>query len=360
MGSGEKYKTLHPYRDGLSTKGKVQMPLTVAVTGPTGEIGLPLMAELESDAAVGAVRGMARRAFDPAEEGWKKVAYRRGDILDRGSLAALFDGADVVVHLAFAIFGDRERTRRINLEGSREVFAGAVAAGVTRLVYTSSVAAYGFHSEAPRLLSEEDPAHGSRDFYYSAQKAELELALAEALAGSGVEAYVFRPSIVAGPRATMLLRQTVKATRLGDPLPALRRLAGRLPLPAPVLPDGGVPVQLVHHDDVATALAAAVGGAGAPGPYNLAGEGEVGISDIAAALGWHSLRVPGPAFRLATGAARRLSFASADLEWATGLSRPVLMATGKAREELGWSPRHDARQTLAETAAAARASGLLD
>ncbi len=334
--------------------------LTVAVTGPTGEIGRSLLDQLDRDPAVAVVRGMARGAFDPAAAGLEKVEYRRGDILDPAALALLFDGADVVVHLAFAIFGDREQARRINLEGSREVFAGAVAAGVKRLVYTSSVAAYGFHRGAPRLLSEEDPAHGSRDFYYSAQKAELELALAEALAGSGVEAYVFRPSIVAGPRAPMLLRQTVKAARLGDPVPALRRLAGRLPLPAPVLPDGGVPVQLVHHDDVATALAAAVNGAGAPGPYNLAAEGEVGISDIAAALGWHSVRVPGPAFRLATGAARRLSFASADLEWATGLSRPVLMATGKAREELGWSPRHDAAETLAETAVAARASGLLD
>jgi nucleoside-diphosphate-sugar epimerase len=82
------------------------MALTVAVTGPTGEIGLPLMAELEGDPAVGAVRGMARRPFDPAVEGWEKASYRRGDILDRGSLAALFDGADVAVHLAFAIFGD--------------------------------------------------------------------------------------------------------------------------------------------------------------------------------------------------------------------------------------------------------------
>ena len=343
-----------PREDGRS------LGLTVAVTGPTGEIGRSLLDRLDRDPAVAVVRGMARGPFDPAAEGLEKVEYRRGDILDPAALALLFDGADVVVHLAFAIFGDRERSRRINLEGSRDVFAGAVRSGASRLVYTSSVAAYGFHSEAPGPLSEEDPARGSSDFYYSAQKAELELALGEALAGSGVEAYVFRPSIVAGPRATMLLRQTVRAARLGDPVPGLRRLVGRLPLPAPVLPDAGVPVQLVHHDDVATALAAAVNGAGAPGPYNLAAEGEVGISEIAAALGWRSVRVPGAAFRLAAGAARRLSFASADLEWATGLSRPVLMDTGKAREELGWSPRHDARTTLAETAVAARASGLLD
>ena len=238
------------------------MALTVAVTGPTGEIGLPLLAELEGDAAVGAVRGMARRPFDPATEGWEKVAYRRGDILDRGSLAELFAGADVAVHLAFAIFGSREETRRVNLEGSRNVFEAAIAAGVKRLVYASSVAAYGFYADNPQPLTEEVPARGSESFYYSAQKAELEATLDGLLAGSGVDAYVFRPCIVAGPQATMLIEQVVGGVRLGDPLPALRRGLGRLPLPRPVLPDGGVPIQLVHHDDVARALGAAIAGNG--------------------------------------------------------------------------------------------------
>ena len=186
-----------------------EAPLTVAVTGPTGEIGLSLLAELQRDPAVAAVRGMARRPFDPAREGWDKVAYRRGDVLDRGSLALLFDGADVAVHLAFAIFGSHEETRRVNLEGSRNVFEAAARAGVRRLVYASSVAAYGFRSDSPQPLTEEAPARGSAGFYYSAQKAELETVLDEVLAGSEVDAYVFRPCIVAGPQATMLIRQIV-------------------------------------------------------------------------------------------------------------------------------------------------------
>src|ERR1700759_2145586 len=151
--------------------------LTVAVTGPTGEIGGSLIDALEASEAVGAVRGMARRPFDPAAAGWRKATYQRGDILDRGHLAELFAGADVAVHLAFAIFGDREETRRINLEGSRNVFEAAVEAGVGRLVYPSSVAAYGFDSDHPQPLAEDTPALGSPRFYYSAQKAELEESL---------------------------------------------------------------------------------------------------------------------------------------------------------------------------------------
>jgi len=335
------------------------MPLAVAVTGPTGEIGKPLMSELERRPEVGSVLGMARRPFDPAEEGWEKVTYRRGDILDRGSLAALFDGADVVVHLAFAIFGGREETRQVNLQGTRNVFEAAIKAGVERLVYASSVAAYGFHPENPQPLGEEVPARGSNSFYYSQQKAELEDLLNELLLGSNVEAYVFRPCIVAGPRATMLIEQTVESVRVGDPVPLVRRSVEKLPLVAPILPDPGTPIQLVHHDDVAQAMGAAICGDGPPGVYNLAGDGEIRVRDIAKALGWRWIPVPRPAVSLGTAAARHLSFASPKFEWAIAADTPVLMDTTKARRDLGWKPRHDARETLTETVAGARAINLL-
>lgn len=336
------------------------MPLAVAVTGPTGEIGRPLIAELERRPEVESVLGMARRPFDPSVEGWEKTSYRRGDILDRGSLAALFDGADVAVHLAFAIFGSREETRKINLEGTRNAFEAALRAGVSRLIYASSVAAYGFHPENPQPLTEEVPTTGSEGFYYSAQKAELEGLLDELLVGSGMEAYVFRPCIVAGPRATMLVEQMVDTVRLGDPVPLLRRGIERLPLAKPVIPDPGIRFQLVHHDDVARAMTAAICGEGPPGAYNLAGPGRVGIGDVARSIGWRSVPVPGATAKLASSAAKRLTFASSQLEWAAALEVPVVMDASKARRELGWKPRFDAEETLRQTAAGARAKGMLD
>ena len=334
--------------------------LTVAATGPTGEIGKPLMSELERRSEVETVLGMARRPFDPAVEGWGKVFYRQGDILDRGALAALFDGADVAVHLAFAIFGSREETRKVNLEGTRNVFEVAIKSGVKRLVYASSVAAYGFHPENPQPLTEDVPPRGSEGFYYSAQKAELEDLLDELLPGSGVDAYVFRPCIVAGPRATMLIEQTVGAVRVGDPVPLLRKGIEKLPLVKPVLPDPGMPLQLVHHDDVARAMAAAICGDGSAGVYNLAGAGEIGVGDIARELGWRSVPIPAAAVNAGAAAARHLTFASPKLEWATALDTPVLMDTAKARRDLHWKPQHDAAETLRETVIGAREKGMLD
>jgi UDP-glucose 4-epimerase len=118
--------------------------LTVAVTGPTGEIGLPFIAALERSRDVARIVGMARRPFDPAAHGFRRTEYRRGDVLDRAAVEGLADGADVVVHLAFVVLQASDETRHINVEGSRNVFEAAVAAGAKRLVYASSVAAYGF------------------------------------------------------------------------------------------------------------------------------------------------------------------------------------------------------------------------
>ena len=142
---------------------------------------------------------MARRPFDPASLGLRKTEYRQGNVLDRAALDALVADADVVVHLAFIIMGGREESRRINLEGSHNVFAAAAdAERVKRLIYTSSVAAYGFHSDNPQPLTEDVPARGSDEHYYSAEKAELEATLWDAVAGSSLDTYVFRPCIVAG------------------------------------------------------------------------------------------------------------------------------------------------------------------
>jgi UDP-glucose 4-epimerase len=237
--------------------------------------------------------------------------------------------------------GGPEESRRINLEGSGNVFAAVAAApGVKRLVYTSSVAAYGFHGDNPQPLTEDVPARGTEAHYYSAEKAELEATLWWALDGSGLDAYVFRPCIVAGEDALALL----------EAIPWLVRRA-----PVHVVPDPGVAWQLVHHDDVAGALVAAVRGAGSPGIYNLAGPGELRTRDLARALGWHSVPVPRAAVALA-GTAAGLPLVPAQAQWVNALRVPVLMDTARARRELRWRPRHDAQETLRETVAAVEAS----
>jgi UDP-glucose 4-epimerase len=333
--------------------------LTVAVTGPTGDIGRSLLRALDRSRDIKAVNAMARRPFDPEEAGLRKTRYRQGDVLDRESVDRLVQDADVVVHLAFLILGGLEETERINIEGSRNVFEATVAAKAQRLVYASSVAAYGFHADNPEQLTEDVPPRGTERHYYSAQKAKLEGVLNEITAGTATSAYAFRPCIVAGPDALALL-ENIPYIQLSDkmPGPVLRALE-LMPALRPVLPDPGVPFQLVHHDDVATALRAAVVGRGEPGVYNLADPGELTMSDLASALGWYSLPMPEIAMDAAAELVARLPFVPAEAQWIEAVRTPVLMDTTKARRELRWRPRHDARETLQQMVDAARSEQLI-
>jgi hypothetical protein len=58
------------------------MALTVAVTGPTWEIGTSVVRALEQECRVDHLLGMARRPFDPASRDWRTTEYRQGDVLD--------------------------------------------------------------------------------------------------------------------------------------------------------------------------------------------------------------------------------------------------------------------------------------
>lgn len=327
--------------------------ITVAVTGPTGEIGASAVDALEREPRVGRILGMARRPFVPAERGWLKTEYRQGDILDAAVVQSFVDDADVVVHLAYLIMGSRQESRHINLAGTRNVFEATVAAArPSRLVYTSSVAAYGYHADNPVPLTEDVPVRGSAEHYYSEQKAECEALLAEATAGSDLQVYVLRPCIVAGPQATALA-DNLPWRKVSERLPrAVLKLLSAAPGLRPIIPDPGTPLQLVHHDDVATALVAAVLGTGRPGAYNLAGDGEVTLTDVAHAVGALAVPVPQVLATAASEVLARLPLVPAMAEWLHVMRSSVVMDTSRAKQELAWKPQHTSAQTLAAMAAA--------
>src|ERR687886_915929 len=179
-------------------------PLTVAVTGPTGTFGSGLVPLLQADDRIGRVIGIARRPFDPAERGWTKMEYRRGDVRDPEALREAFAGADVVVHLAFMITGNapRSTTRAINVDGTLNVFRAAADAGAQRFVYASSVAAYGWHADNPELIGEEWPVRPAARLFYAQEKAELEhLLQEESAAHPDLALFLLRPSFVVGPHS---------------------------------------------------------------------------------------------------------------------------------------------------------------
>ena len=321
--------------------------LTVAVTGPTGTFGFGLMPLLQADEWVAQVVGVARRPFDPASYGWTKMEYRRGDVRDPGALRDAFGGADVVVHLAFSVTGatSGQAIRSINVDGTLNAFGAAAAAGARRFVYSSSVAAYGFHRDNPVPMTEDWPVRPAARLFYAREKAELEnLLQAEAARTPQLALYLLRPSIVVGPH-------TVGAKDLPGPLaPLVRTLTrpGGLGVPLPVLAPA-LPIQLVHEQDVGQALLQCVVAAGPAGPYNIAGDGIVTPAIIARETGLLPVPVPAGPAESAARAITALPFLPPAAQWVEAASHPPIMDTTRAKQKLGWAPRFTALEALQDT-----------
>jgi nucleoside-diphosphate-sugar epimerase len=321
--------------------------LTVAVTGPTGTFGFGLMPLLQADERIASVVGIARRPFDANERGWTKMTYRRGDVRDFAALEEAFEGAEVVVHLAFMITGaaSRETIRQINVEGTLNAFRAAAAVGARRFVYASSVAAYGFHRDNPLGMTEDWPARPAAHLFYAQEKAEIERLLKEAAAGQvGLGVHLLRPPIVLGPHAV-----GAKDVVPGALAPFVRRLGGlvgRVPLPVITPP---VPVQFIHEQDVGQAFLLCILGAGPPGVYNITGDGVLSGALLLRELGLAPIPAPARLVRAAARGVAAVPFAPPFVEWAEAITHPAIMDASKARQELGWRPLYSSLEALRDT-----------
>jgi nucleoside-diphosphate-sugar epimerase len=327
--------------------------LTVAVTGPTGTFGFGFVPLLQADDRIGRIVGIARRPFDPAEHGWTKMEYRQGDVRDRDQLADAFQDVDVVVHLAFLITGatDEATIRAVNVDGTRNVFEAAAAAGVKRFVYASSVAAYGFHPDNPIGMDETWPTRPAARLFYAQEKAELEEVLKqERIDHPELEMYLVRPPIVVGPHAVgakFSLPQLPWRKGSPDATTKLGKSPVRIPVFAPA-----IPLQFIHESDVGQALLQCTVAAGPPGDYNIAADGIVTGADVARVFGFLPVPIPAQVVHRASRLLAKLPrppFVPPAAEWVEAAAHPMIMDTTKAKRDLGFAPKYTAVQALEDT-----------
>ena len=173
--------------------------MKVLVTGATGFVGGNLARELWGRGYE--VRALARPGSNTLTTEGTGIHRIEGDILDRESLARAMEGCVAVFHCAAAYtFWSREPegVRRANVEGTVNVLECAAAAGVERVVYTSTVSTIGIPADGS-LADEWTPAtpqalHG----HYKKSKFEAEQE-ALRLAGKGVPVVVVNPTAPVGP-----------------------------------------------------------------------------------------------------------------------------------------------------------------
>ena len=291
----------------------------MVVTGAAGSIGRRVVARLVRDHPGAEVVAVDKAYPGPVPDG---VVAKQID-LAVGDLTSLFAGADSAVHLASPMRADSADPAAADLEMAllHRVLDGLTLSGVGHLVLLSSAMVYGAWEGNPVPLTEDSPARPNSDFGWAVQRHRIEQLSSEWGAGPGRAVTLLRPAAV------------VTEDHLGHLARALH--AAQVVVRA----DRDAPVQYLHADDLAGAVAAALD-AVYDGPLNVAPDGWISAQDLA------ELEGPRPRLRVPPSVARRVS----NLGWRTGLaSTPPgvvpyttfswVVANDRLRE-LGWKAAH--------------------
>lgn len=292
----------------------------VLVTGAGGYLGRLVVERLAKDPALGPIIATDVRLPERPIPG---VVYRELDVRDADLVGRVVGERPiaVVVHLAAVVTpprgGDRELAWQVDVQGTRHVLDACLAAGVPRLVVTSSGAAYGYHADNPALIDEDQPLRGNEVFAYSHHKRVVEQLLADYR-----ERHPELAQLVLRP-GTILGRGTKNQITALFERPFVLGLRG-----------ASSPFVFVWDEDVVTCIER---GAREPfeGVFNLAGGGAMTLAEIARALGKPYVALPAGVVRAALTVLDRLHLSPYGPEQVMFLQhRPVLDAR-RVRERLG-------------------------
>ena len=233
--------------------------MKVFVTGGTGFIGGHVVRRLRErgDDVVCLVRDLGRGSELEA----LGATLVEGDLSREGVISAAMEGCDAAIHGA-AIYevgipkGERQRMHEANVIGTERVLRAALEAGVPKVVYISTVAAFG---NTRGEVVDETYVHPGRDFtsYYEETKLEAHRIAKRMIEDEGLPCVIVQPGGVYGPEDHSALGQQIN-----------QFLAGRLPL----LPFPDLGMNMVHVDDVADGVLLALDKGRAGESYVLGGE----------------------------------------------------------------------------------------
>lgn len=302
------------------------------VTGASGFTGSHLVAALlqRGDTVV----GLVRKSSDLSRLATSNIQLVYGDIGDRAALQTAMEGVDIVFHAAAYVelgIVDTAKMEQINLEGTRAVLETAQAAGVSKMVYCSTIGIFG-DTQGKTI---DETFHRTQQGFSSGYDRTKYLAqqLVDEYAAHGFHVVSVMPSGIFG----------ADDPHFGPVIDTF--LKGRLKLWA-----GGDRVTgIVHVDDLVDGILLAAEKA-RPGAYYILSAGNLTTRDMFQILSRETgIAAPAEAPQfLVRLLGNVLDPIGRLLSWQPPLSRErvhylydrcVRVDSTKARQELGWQPR---------------------
>ncbi|MGN5594066.1 UDP-glucose 4-epimerase family protein [Stutzerimonas nitrititolerans] len=194
------------------------MTIEIALTGATGFIGSAIVRELQQSDHFN-VLGLCRNIPVNAEP----VLAAVGDLAE-ANLSSVLQRTSVIIHAAARAHILKDKVpdplaeyRRVNVEGTLNLARQAVAAGVTRFVFISSIKVNGEATFNGKAFHADDvPAPEDA---YGLSKLEAEQGLMKLVADTGLEVVIIRPPLVYGPGVKGNFASMIKLVEKGLPLP---------------------------------------------------------------------------------------------------------------------------------------------
>lgn len=325
----------------------------VLVTGASGFVGSAVARALLAEGRH--VRVLLRPESDRRNVAGLDVEVRLGSLEDGASLTAALAGCGALYHVAadYRLWvRDPARMYAANVDGTRHLMTAALAAGVERVVYTSSVATLGLASGG-RPADETTPSRlDDMIGPYKRSKFLAEEVVKDLVRDRGLPAVIVNPSTPIGPR-------DVKPTPTGRMI--VEAASGRMP----AFVDTGL--NLVHVDDVAAGHLLAEGAGRIGERYILGGE-NLTLAEILGRIAEIVGRRP-PTVRVPIAAVWPIAVAAEVVGRITGREpfvtldglrmarKTMFFSSAKAERELGYRPR-PALAGLADAVAWFRQAGL--
>ena len=311
--------------------------LRVAITGASGYLGSKLIERLEECESVSYILATDIRV--PRSTYGERTQFVKLDVTERFPTLLARHGIDAVAHLAYVLNPGRNyrQARKVNVLGTDHLLEACRNSNVAHVIYLSSTSVYGAHPDNPEYLTEEHLVRPIPGFQYSEDKVAAERLLNEYAGESPTTAVtILRGCPVMGPRADNFIANAFYK-------PVLPRVGGADP-----------PMQFTHEDDLMNVIVKCLESRTA-GTYNVAGEGTITWTQMAAVMGRRMLRLPPVAWRSLTSLAWELGVQSDSPACGLDFIRYRWTASvDKLKRELGLQLNYTSREAWESFAAQTR------